>query len=205
MSPPDKPLDRPERRHPEHEDTNPPRPIVGGVRIPPLRVPRGPVVPRISDEELAHQQGSRRNSLPEPELPHPPRGEQRAAWFMAWSPGTIAGAAVTVIVALGGATGLRELLGSGEATRAAIAASEVKILKQLAEQTATDRASRDAISASLSIERERVEAVANLACALNDGQAHSTWPCELRLKPPAPGNSSPLWATSKPWPSLPNR
>lgn len=145
--------------------------------------------------------------LPPPRVPqelsppaHARPATQRPAWFVHWSPGSIAAGIVAVIVALGGATGLRELLGSAEATRDAIAASEQRIIARLEEQRIADQHARDALSRALTVERERTELISSLSCVMNEGPPHETWPCDLRLVPPPAGNLAPRWTTARRWP-----
>lgn len=126
---------------------------------------------------------------------------QRPAWFVSWSPGAIGAALVAIIVALGGAQGIRELLGASEATQRAVADSEARILARLDEHSRIEREERAKILRTAQIESERVKQHAELICAFNDGLPHETWPCgDLRLDPPERGHVSPLWRTARRYP-----
>lgn len=174
----------PRRGHPSHEPTDPPPHVPGvpGVPLPPAA--------RRSTPEI--------EVAPLPPAPAPP--SQRPAWFVHWSPGSIAAAVVAVIVALGGAQGIRELLGASAATQAAIAASEARILARLEEHRIDEQRAHDEIRKSITLEGTRINLLSAWAARVNQGAPHPSWPQLYTLTPPPAGAQTPLWVTSMPWP-----
>lgn len=219
MTPPG-PLDRPERAHPAHEDTDPPpKPAASGPipGVPARRLPSPPTVepepafepaerasrPRMSSNEIHRQEGTRRQSFPEIE-PEPPTPSALLAWLKTWTPGSIATAAGVIVLALGGPSAVERILTSNKATTSAIEAAEERILKRIDERLkaheTNESAARDDITKAAQVERARLDSVANLACQLNDGPAGAEWPCDLKFSPPPAGNRAPLWNTQRRWP-----
>lgn len=218
MSPRD-PRD-PTRRHPESTDTVPPaaRPIVGGVRVPPMPPPKPPPKPMErpipTDAEIERAEGARRQSVPEIE----PGAKSR--WLEDWSPkqivqalGLLLGSLVTTFAAIlgliGGPEAFREIVTSGEKTRAAIASSEERIKgtirTELDATLAAERKARDELSARVFVIESRTDWLAGFAAALNKGKPHSSTPTDNfseRPKPIGESGSPPLVVTDTPYPRL---
>jgi hypothetical protein len=212
---PQKPNDRPERAHPAHEDTNPPEPdlgskkwpVVGGVRLPPPpRPPSGqeveairqanerPVIPRTSDEVMARQQGARRASVPESELP-PPESKKSKINF------TAAGQIAVLISALGGGAGIGAMFRGEGMTKEQAA--------QIVTSTAATTKSLDEIKGYLAdkhvADDKRWDIVATILCRMNEGKPFAKKiNCDdlLSIDPFPLGQTSPIKVTDA-WPALP--
>lgn len=151
---------------------------------------------------MPHVDRTRPNVPGVPGLPLPPR-PPGAPWYAHWSPGAVAAGVVAVIVALGGATGVREILGSSEATRVAVREAEERIKATLIAELQHEREARQELSAEVVRLEERVEYVAGFAVALNKGKAHPTIPADSfggRPKPLGEADTPPFVLTDTPWP-----
>lgn len=125
-------------------------------------------------------------------------------WLLQWTPSSILTALSTtvgvIVLALGGPAAVERILDSGADTRAAIAASETKLLAALEAQRLLETAARDAITARLVVAESALAYQGSLVARLNDGAPHRTFPTPIDFYPPLPGNAAPHWWAATPYP-----
>ena len=160
------------------------------------------------------------DSIPVPGIPgmKTPGRAPRAHWWDDWTPaqmakalgyllGILATTVGAIITLIGGPDAFREIVTSGQATRAAIAASEERIklaIKlELDATLAAERKARDELSARVVVVEKQTDWLAGFASALNEGKPHSTTPTDAfgaRPKPVGQSKKAPWVVTDSPWP-----
>ncbi len=162
------------------------------------------------------------DSIPVPGIPgmKTPGRLPKSRWFDDWTPtqivkalGLLLGSLVTTFAAIlgliGGPEAFREIVTSGKATRAAIAASEERIKAamqlQLEASLAADRKARDELSVRIIVVEEQTDWLAGFASALNEGKPHPSTPTDAfgaKLKPAGAAKKAPWVVTDAPYPRL---
>ncbi len=188
------------------------------MKPPPKNVPGFPQgkLPRAVSEEVVSRPAVRPPAdeveTSAPVLPpRPPKrpsifdGGALAKFAGAWTPGSIAAAIVAIIVALGGAAGIREIIGANAVVQRRLDEIEKnlgeKIDKKFEQHIKTEQDARAAITTDNTVTKQQLGQTVELVCQLNDGAPNESWPCgDQRFNPPPKGNLAPKWTTARKYP-----